>query len=117
SFDELAYFTLPTSNENSPAARTYTCLQVGNAVADHVALVKSYIQVLGGLLQHSNLWLTTLAGPSEFGSSCFRMMEAVINLIDPAARSLYGAQHYAFKKLEGFEAEVSFGDARLIRND
>ena len=115
--DELAYLALPMSNENGAAAGTYACLQVRNAVADHVALVKSYKQVLSCLLQHSNLWLTTLAGPSELGSSCFWMMEAVIDLIDPAARLLYGVQHFTFKKLEGFDAEVPFGDARLIRNN
>ncbi len=75
------------------------------------------MQVSGRLLQHSNLRLTTPAGLSEFRDLCFRMMEAVIDLIDSATRIAYSAQHRAFKKLEGLLTEVPFGDTWLIRND
>src|SRR6266849_9478504 len=98
-FGKLTYLTFPTANENGAAARTQARLQVWNPVADHVAFVKTCVQVLCRLLQQSNLRLTTPTRLSELRDFSFRMMEAVIDVIDSAIRLSNGVQHHILEKL------------------
>jgi hypothetical protein len=116
-FGELADFTFPATDENGTATGARGGFEVGDAVADHVAIFEGDAHIGCGLLEHGNAGFAAVAFLTEFGDFCFGMMQAIVNVIDVAAGFADGGQNRALEDFERFALEVSLGDAGLIGND
>src|SRR5579859_6810396 len=66
--------TFPASNENGSATGTRSCKQIGDSVANHVALSQRNAKVRSRLLQQSGLGLSTPTALPELSQFRFRMM-------------------------------------------
>jgi len=84
-FCELAYLALPTANKNGPATGAGSGHQVSDSISDHVALVQRHLQVRRRIFQHPYFRLSAIAALPQFANFRFRMMQAVIHVVNATA--------------------------------
>jgi hypothetical protein len=116
-FGELAYFALPAADENGAATGARGGFEIGNAVANHVAIFKRDVHVGRGLLEHGDAGLATIAFLPQLADLCFGMMQAVVDVVDVSAGFAYGGENHALEGLQRFALQVSFRDTGLIGDD
>lgn len=117
SFGELADFAFPAADEDWTATGARGGFEVGDAVADHVAIFQIDAHIGCGLLEHRDAGLAAVAFLAELADLCFGMMQAIVDVIDAAACFSDGGENGAFEGFQRFTFEMALGDAGLIGND
>ena len=117
SFGELADFAFPAANEDRTAPGAGGGFEIGDAVANHVAIFEVDAHVGCGLPEHRNAGFAAVAFLAELADFCVWVMQAIIDVVDVAAGFADGGENCALEEFERFALEVSFGDAWLIRDD
>src|SRR3954466_234880 len=74
-FGKLADLALPAANENGAAAGACGGFQIGNAIADHIAIFQPDAHIDCSSLEHGDAGLTALAFLTKLTDLCVGVMQ------------------------------------------
>src|SRR6516165_8201184 len=116
-FRELADFAFPATDKYGSTPGRHTGDEVRNSIADHVAIRKRDVQFTCRLLEQSDTRLATSTVLLQFRHNGIRVMQAIIDAVNPPAGLCHLRKHFLSETFQGLLRQISFGDARLIRNN